>query len=155
MHRNRDLIDLLAALNAAGAEYLIVGAYALALHGKARATKDVDVFVGSDPANAEKVWNALRSFGAPLQELRVEDLATPGTFFIMGRPPNQIDVITQIDGVPFEQAWSNRVTATYGDQPAYFIGRDDLIANKKAAGRPQDLADVAYLEGSHDPYDVP
>lgn len=147
MHRNPDLIDLLAALNAAGAEYLIVGAYAFALHGRPRATKDVDIFVGSDPLNAEKVWQALDSFGAPLADLHAEDLSTPGTFFIMGRPPNQIDVITEIDGVPFERAWSNRVTATYGEQQAHFIGKEDFIANKKAAGRPQDLADVAYLEG--------
>ncbi|HKU81643.1 MAG TPA: DUF6036 family nucleotidyltransferase [Candidatus Tumulicola sp.] len=150
MHRNPDLIDLLAALNAAGAEYLIVGAYAFALHGRPRATKDVDVFVGSEPANAQKVWNALSRFGAPLHELRVEDLCVPGTFFIMGKPPNQIDVITEIDGVSFERAWSNRVTSSYGGEPAHFLGKDDLIANKKAAGRPQDLADVAYLESCAD-----
>lgn len=146
MQRNSDLTDLLAALNAAGAEYLIVGAYAFALHGRPRATKDVDVFVGCDKDNAQRVWNALVAFGAPLEALSVEDLATPGTFFIMGRPPNQLDIITEIDGVPFDRAWRNRVSSTYDGQRTNYIGKDDLIANKKSAGRPQDLADVAYLE---------
>jgi len=146
MQQNIDLIDLLAALNAAGAKYLLIGAYAFAFHGRARATKDSDIFIGCDSDNARKVWNALVAFGAPLTELREDDLATPGTFFIMGRPPNQIDIITTIDGVTFEQAWTNRVVAAYGDVPVAYIGKADLIANKKAVGRPQDLADVAYLE---------
>jgi hypothetical protein len=148
MHHNNDLTDLLHALNAEGAEYLIVGAYAFAFHGRARATKDVDIFVGSDPANAQKVWNALRAFGAPLEDLRLTDLASPGTFFIMGRPPNQIDIITSIDGVTFEQAWEARVRSTYGDIAVCYIGKAEFIANKLAVARPQDIADVAYLEAA-------
>ena len=147
MQQNSDLIELLAALNAAGAEYLIVGAYAFAFHGKPRATKDADIFVGSNPANAKRVWTALATFGAPMDDLKESDLASPGTFFIMGRPPNQIDVITAIDGISFEEAWSSRVESTYGGIPVAYIGKSALIANKKAAGRLQDLADVAYLEG--------
>ncbi|HEY9179457.1 MAG TPA: hypothetical protein VIO32_01980 [Candidatus Baltobacteraceae bacterium] len=85
MERNADLIDLLRALNAAGAEYLLVGGYALAFHGRVRATKDVDIFIGTDPANAHRVWEALRVFGAPLDGLVEQDLTRPGTFFIMGR----------------------------------------------------------------------
>ena len=146
MQPNPDLTDLLAALNAEGAEYLIVGAYAFAFHGRPRATSDVDVFVGSTPQNVKKVWRALVAFGAPLSELRIEDLSSPGTFFVMGRPPNQIDIITSIDGVTFEQAWKARVTSTYDEVPVSYLGKAELIANKKAAGRPQDLADVAYLE---------
>jgi hypothetical protein len=146
MQQNTDLIDLLNALNAEGARYLVIGAYAFAFHGRPRATDDVDVFVGSDPENAKKVWKALISFGAPLAELQSSDLSSPGTFYIMGRPPNQIDIITSIDGVTFEQAWATRVASTYGGVPVCYIGRAELIANKKAAARPQDLADVAYLE---------
>lgn len=146
MQQNTDLIDLLAALNAEQAEYVIVGAYAFAFHGRPRATSDVDVFVGFDPKNAQKVWKALMAFGAPLAELRPEDLASPGTFFIMGRPPNEIDIITSIDGVSFEQAWKTRVPSTYAGVAVNYLGRTELIANKKAAGRPQDLADVAFLE---------
>jgi uncharacterized nucleotidyltransferase DUF6036 len=145
MYLNSDLIDLLRALNGAGAEYLIVGGYAFAIHGRIRATKDVDIFVGTDASNAAKVWQALAAFGAPLDELRIEDLTTAGTFFIMGRPPNQIDIITAIDGVTFEQAWPNRVTSTYGGVDVHYIGRSELIANKEAAGRPQDRADVDFL----------
>ncbi|HEX3456981.1 MAG TPA: hypothetical protein VHR97_03420 [Candidatus Baltobacteraceae bacterium] len=140
------MIELLRALNAEGAEYLIVGAYAFAFHGRPRATGDVDLFVGSDSENAGKVWRALLTFGAPLEDLRRSDLASPGTFFVMGRPPNQIDLITAIDGVTFEQAWATRIESTYGDVPVSYIGRAELIANKKAAARPQDLADVSYLE---------
>ena len=150
MHQNTDLIDLLRALNAAGARYVIVGAYAFAYHGRPRATKDADVFVGSDPKNAERVWQALVAFGAPLDELRPADLATPGTFYIMGRPPNQIDVITEIDGVSFEKAWSGRVESTYAGVPVSYLGKTELVENKRAAGRPQDLADLAYLESTRD-----
>jgi hypothetical protein len=150
MQQNIDLIDLLLALNAEGAKYLIVGAYAFAFHGRPRATGDVDLFVGSEPSNAEKIWRALVAFGAPLEELKLSDLASPGTFFIMGRPPNQIDLITAIDGITFEQAWSTRIDSTYGGVPVWYIGREELIANKKAAARPQDLADVSYLESAKD-----
>ena len=150
MHQNIDLIDLLRALNDAGAKYVVVGAYALAFHGRPRATKDVDIFVGSDPENAEKVWKALVAFNAPLEELRPSDLASPGVFYIMGRVPNQIDIITEIDGVSFDEAWPTRVTSTYGGVPVYYLGRAELIRNKKTAARPQDLADVAYLESNAD-----
>lgn len=148
MQLNIDLIDLLGALNAAEARYLIIGAYAFAFHGRARATKDIDIFVGSDAENAHKVWQALIAFGAPIAELREADLAVPGTFFIMGRAPNQIDIITSIDGVTFEEAWQHRIAASYGGVAVNYIGRSEFIANKRAAGRPQDLADVAYLERS-------
>ena len=139
------MIDLLRALNAEGAEYLIVGGYAFAVHGRIRATKDVDIFIGTSKTNAANVWRALSVFGAPLDDLSVQDLCTPDTFFIMGRPPNQIDIITTIDGVEFEAAWSRRVELTYGGVRVHYIGLSDLITNKEASDRPQDRADVAYL----------
>lgn len=145
MHPNIDLIELLHALNTAEAEYLVIGGYAFAYHGRPRVTKDADIFIGTDPQNAVRVWEALAAFGAPIEGLGPSDLASPGTFFIMGRPPNQIDIITTIDGVEFEQAWQNRIAASYGGAATQYIGRADLIANKQAAGRLQDLADVAYL----------
>jgi hypothetical protein len=146
MQQNIDLIELLAALNAEGVRYLIVGAYALGFHGRPRATKDADIFVGADSENAQRVWKTLVSFGAPLEELRASDLSSPGTIFIMGRPPNQIDILTEIDGVSFEEAWSTRVTSTFCGVPVNYIGRAELVRNKKTVARPQDLADVAYLE---------
>jgi predicted nucleotidyltransferase len=145
MEPNSDLIDLLRALNDEGAKFLIVGGYAFAVHGRLRATKDADIFVGTDAENARKVWRALTAFGAPLEELEVQDLTRPDVFFIMGRQPNQIDVITTIDGVSFDEAWPNRLEASYGGVPVNYIGREDLIANKLAADRPQDRVDVAYL----------
>ncbi len=148
MQANNDLTELLALLNAEGAEYVIVGAYALALHGRARATKDVDIFIRSTAENAQRVWRALVAFGAPLSNLKVGDLASQNTFFIMGRPPNQIDIVTSIDAVSFEQAWATRVATRYGGVPVSFIGKAELIANKKATGRLQDLADVESLERS-------
>jgi hypothetical protein len=148
MEPNSDLIDLLRALNDEGANYLIVGGYAFAVHGRVRATKDADIFVGTGADNAAKVWRALASFGAPLDELRIADLTQPDTFFIMGRAPNQIDIITTIDGVSFEDAWRGRFQATYGGVPVNYIGRDHLIRNKTAADRPQDRIDVAYLRGA-------
>ncbi len=147
MEPNSDLIDLLRALNDEGASYLIVGGYAFAVHGKVRATNDADIFIGTDPDNGARVWRALATFGAPLNELRVEDLSQPHTFFIMGRPPNQIDIITTIVGISFEEAWPNRVVLTYGGIPVNYIARDDLIVNKEAADRPQDRLDVVYLRG--------
>ena len=137
MHQNIDSIDPLRALNAAAAKYVIVGAYALAYHGRPRATKDVDVFVGSDS-------------GAPLDDLRPADLATPGTFYILGRPPNQIDIITEIDGVTFDEAWRSRVPSTYGGVAVSYVGKAELIRNKRTAGRPQDVADIAYLESAEE-----
>ncbi|HEY5340298.1 MAG TPA: hypothetical protein VIK27_04660 [Candidatus Aquilonibacter sp.] len=89
------------------------------------------------------------AFGAPLADLRVDDLASSGTFFITGRAPNQIDIITSIDGVSFEDAWETRVETTYGGRPIAYINRSNLIRNKTAAARPQDLADIAYLERDH------
>jgi hypothetical protein len=145
MNQNSDLIDLLRALNAEDARYLIVGGYAFAFHARPRATKDVDIFVGTNAENASKVWRALRAFGAPMDELNEADLHAPETFFIMGRAPNQIDIITTIDGVTFDTAWANRQESFYGDIPVHYIGRGDLIANKTATGRPQDILDVSYL----------
>jgi hypothetical protein len=143
---NSDFRDLLAALNAAGAEYLVVGAHALAAHGHPRASKDLDVWVHATVDNAERTYRALAAFGAPLDDLRVDDLSTAGTIFQIGVEPVRIDIITSIDGVDFEEAWPDRVSADYGGQPVSVISRKHLIQNKRAAGRPQDVADVDALE---------
>jgi hypothetical protein len=143
---NPDFEDLLAALNDAGAEYLVVGAHALAAHGHPRASKDLDVWVHATADNAERTYRALASFGAPLDDLRVDDLSTAGTVFQIGVEPVRIDIVTSIDGVDFEEAWPDRMSVEYGDQPVSVISRKHLIQNKKAAGRPQDLADVDALE---------
>jgi len=143
---NRDFADMLSALSDAGADYLVVGAYALAAHGRPRATGDLDIWVRPTAANAEKVWAALARFGAPLFALRKEDLETPGMVFQIGVEPLRIDILTAIDGVEFEGAWERRLILEIDGQTVPLLGKEDLIRNKLAAGRPQDLADVAALE---------
>lgn len=143
---NPDFRDLFAGLNAAGAEYLLVGGYALAVHAAPRFTKDLDVWVNPTPQNATRVHEALRGFGAPLGELRVEDLASPGVVFQIGVPPNRIDVLTAVDGVAFAEAWPERLVTEYGGERVPVISRRHLAANKRATGRPQDLLDAEALE---------
>jgi len=143
---NHDFRDLLSEFNARRVEFLVVGAHALAAHGLVRATKDLDIWVRPAPANAQRVIEALRAFGAPLHDLTVRDLSLPGLIFQIGVPPVRIDVITEIDGVAFEDAWPARHVFRLGDQDAGVLSRQHLIQNKRAAGRPQDLADVSWLE---------
>jgi hypothetical protein len=147
---NPDFRDLLAAFNAHGVEFLVVGAYALAAHGLVRATKDLDVWVRPDAGNAERVIAALVEFGAPLHDLTVDDLSRPGLIFQIGVEPIRIDVITSIDGVKFEAAWPHRLEAKFADQSAPILSREDMITNKRAAGRDQDLLDVKWLEREKD-----
>jgi hypothetical protein len=143
---NPDFSDLLSAFNARGVEYLVVGAHALAAHGHVRATKDLDVWVRPTPANAVRVLRALADFGAPLQDLSAEDLSHPGLIFQIGVPPVRIDVITAIDGVEFDAAWPEHLRAHFGSLAVPVLSRRDLIANKRASGRLQDLADLERLE---------
>jgi hypothetical protein len=144
---NPDFSDLLSAFNAAGVEYLLVGAHALAAHGHVRATRDLDVWVRPSAANAARAYDALRRFGAPLHDLSEADLTTPGLVFQIGVAPVRIDVLTSIDGVGFPEAWRDRVATTFGDVPVPVLSRDHLIRNKRATGRLQDLADIERLEG--------
>jgi len=143
---NPDFRDLFAALNEAGARYLLVGGYAVAFHSEPRFTKDLDVWTEPGPDNAARVLEALRRFGAPLHELTAAHLARPGTVFQIGVAPNRIDVVTGIDGVEFPEAWTERAETTYGDQQVPVIGRHHLVQNKRASARPQDLLDLSILD---------
>jgi hypothetical protein len=147
---NDDFRDLLHCLREANAEFVIVGAHALAAHGLPRATGDLDVLVRPDAANAVRVYGALAQFGAPLAAHGVTeaDFATPDTVYQIGLPPRRIDILTQISGVTFDDAWTTRLEVHVLGAPLAFLGRDALIANKRAAGRPKDLADLAALESS-------
>jgi hypothetical protein len=120
----------------------------LAAHGRPRATGDLDLWVHGSPENAERVWAALARFGAPLGELTQADLATPDVVFQIGQPPCRIDVLTTIDGVAFDAAWPRRMTIEIDGMQVPVLGRDDLLVNKRATARPQDLADVAWLEAN-------
>jgi hypothetical protein len=144
---NEDFLELLSALNAAEARFLVVGGYAVGVHGHPRATKDLDVWIEANPTNAARVLGALRIFGAPLGDLREDDFWVPGTGFKMRMPPSRIDILTQVSGIDFAAAWLRRVEAEFGEGVRCpVIGVEDLLLNKRAAGRPQDEADVAALE---------
>jgi hypothetical protein len=145
---NEDFRDLLAALVAADARFLVVGAHALAVHGLPRATGDLDVWIASDPENAGRVWSALLRFGAPVAALGagVEDLTRPDQILQIGLPPRRIDILTSITGVSFEQAWPGRVVHDVVEGLRVpFLGRAELVQNKRAAGRAKDLADLEAL----------
>lgn len=142
---NRDFFDMLSALSGEGVEYLVVGAYALAAHGLPRATGDLDVWVRPTVDNTERVLRALRSFGAPLLDLTRDDLLRPDTVFQIGVAPTRIDLLTGVSGLTFDEAWPSRISVTLEGLPVPVIGFDELLRNKEASGRPQDLADAAWL----------
>jgi hypothetical protein len=144
---NEDFHDLLAALLDVEARFLVVGAHAMAVHGVPRATGDIDIWIASDPGNAGLVWTALARFGAPMAALGFsrEDLTRPDQVVQIGLPPRRIDLLTAISGVEFEPAWAARVAHEVGGLRVPFIGRAELIRNKKAAARAKDLADLEAL----------
>jgi hypothetical protein len=148
MATNRDFSDLLSELSAAEARFLVVGAHAVVFYSVPRYTKDLDLWIEPSAENARSVLAALERFGAPLSDLRLEDLTTPGIIFQIGVEPNRIDLLTDVEGLDFESAWKRRVAATYGDVPIFILSLDDLLASKRAAGRPQDLLDAEWLERS-------
>lgn len=147
---NEDFTDLLAALVDTGARFIVVGAHAMAVHGVPRATGDIDVWIAPGPENAERVWKALLRFGAPVEALGLsrDDLARRDQVVQIGLPPRRIDVLTAVSGVEFDEAWPGRVTHRVGSLAIPFIGREALIRNKRASGRPKDLADLEAL-GEH------
>jgi hypothetical protein len=145
-----DFLDLLRALLGADVRFLVVGAYAVGVHGRPRATKDLDVWVEASVENAPKVINGLVEFGAPLMGLTEADLHSPGVGLQIGVEPGRIDVLTSVSGVRFEDAWPQKVQANFAEGVrCNVIGLEELLQNKRAAGRPQDLADVAALERLH------
>jgi predicted nucleotidyltransferase len=143
---NQDHLDLLQSFIDGDVRFLVVGAHAVGYHVEPRATGDLDVWIEPTPENARRTHAALATFGAPLSELTVTDLATRGIVFQMGLPPNRIDVLTEISGVEFADAWPARVDATVGGLRVPMIGFEQLLANKRAAGRPKDAGDVDALE---------
>ena len=145
----QDYKDLLSAFHAHGVKYLIVGGYAVSFHAQPRFTKDLDLFVRADPENAGAIYRALADFGAPLSGVAESDLADPSKFVRFGYEPQAIDLMPSIDGILFDDAWTRRIERVIDEETgetAFFISKEDLIASKRAAGRIQDLADVAALE---------
>lgn len=142
---SQDYRDLLSTLNDCKVRYLVVGAHALAYYTEPRFTKDLDIWVEASPENAQKVFKALAAFGAPLTDVSVSDFTAPDLIYQIGVPPCRVDVMTGISGVSFSAAWRRRKRAEYGVVRISVLGRADLIRNKRASGRPQDLLDVRNL----------
>jgi hypothetical protein len=144
-----DFRDLLVELHDAGAAFVILGGHAVAFHGHPRATKDLDVLVRADPKNARLVYRALAAFGAPLKSFEVSeaDFATYNGVLQIGLPPRRIDIINSAAGITFDEAIAEGSSIELEGRRIPIIGRTALLKNKRAAGRPQDLADVHALDG--------
>jgi hypothetical protein len=142
---NPDFVDLLRAFIAADVRFLIVGAYALAHHGRPRATGDLDVWVDATPDNAPRVIRALSAFGAPITDISERDFSSPGVVFQIGVPPGRIDILTELTGVTFNDAWASRDAGTFGELTVDFLGREAFVRNKRATGRTKDLGDIEGL----------
>jgi predicted nucleotidyltransferase len=143
---NKDYKEMLQCLLEENVRFLLVGAYAVAVHGFPRATKDIDFFVWATPENAANLMRALAKFGAPLHDISEADLSSEGVVFQIGNSPRRIDIITNISGVKFEQAYANKTAISIEGIEVPVISLEDLIVNKRASARTQDMADVEKLE---------
>jgi hypothetical protein len=136
----------LRAFVAHDVRFLIVGAYALAVHGRPRATGDLDIWIDATPQNAGRVIAALAEFGAPMEQISEDDFARPGIVYQLGVAPGRIDILTQLTDLTFEEAWTDRIQHRLGDVLANIIGRQAFVRNKRATGRLKDLGDIESLE---------
>lgn len=143
---NQDFKEFAGLLASNRVDYLIVGGYALAAHGHPRYTGDLDFWIGTDTGNAWRVLSALRDFGFGDLNIQLEDLTQPGQVIQLGYPPRRIDLLTSIDGVEFDGCMTRKLVVHIDGLALNFIGRDDLLINKRASARPQDLADVDALQ---------
>jgi hypothetical protein len=144
----KDQKDLLRALNAHKVDYLVVGGHAAIAYGNARFTGDIDIWIRRSKENSIAVFRALVEFGAPLADIKPEDFNTsPTDYFQFGVVPDRIDILQGIEGVEFDDAWSRRVEMTVEDGlTAPYLSLEDLLHNKKAVGRPKDIADIHDLQ---------
>jgi len=145
---SKDFQDILRAFKAHQVKYLVVGGFAFGVHLEPRTTKDIDVWIRTDPENAKAVFDALAEYGAPIAGMTPQDFMD-GTVFQMGQTPNRIDILQQVSGLDFDSAWEHRLEGFIDENtPALVISRDDLIRNKLACGRHQDLLDVKRLRAA-------
>jgi hypothetical protein len=140
-----DWSELIGLLSAHRVRFLIVGAHALAIAGRPRATQDLDLFVEPTVENAERLGAALEEFGFSQLSRESHRFAEPERMARLGSPPLQIDIMTSIAGLSFQDAWNDRQTVAVGTTKAAVLSRQSLLTNKRAAGRAKDLADIALL----------
>jgi len=143
---NSDFRELLKIFGREKVKYLIIGGYAVAKHAEPRYTKDLDIWISNSGKNAERVFRALKQFGAPLNDITIEDFTVSSLVFQIGIEPSRIDILMGLKNLSFDDCWKRRTAAVIGEIEIYFISLDDLILNKQTAGRPQDLRDVEILE---------
>lgn len=146
MNVSKDFEELFGFFNARKVKALIVGGYAVSFHARPRTTKDIDIFLEPTDENARNVLLALSDFGFGSLPISIEDLTEPGRILQFGFPPCRIELLTSIKDVSFDQAWELRVAGYFGREPVFYLGLEDLIRNKEAVGRLQDLADVDVLK---------
>jgi hypothetical protein len=144
---NSDFRDMLFAFCEEKVEFMLVGAYAVAAHGVPRATGDIDLWIKCSPQNADRVWSALNRFGAPLSNISKLDFEKPDTVVQIGVTPRRIDILTGITGVEYADAQPQQILVDIEELKVPVIGLADLVRNKLAVGRPQDIADAARLTG--------
>jgi len=146
----KDLREFIELLNSEGVRYVIVGGYAVAFHGHPRVTGDIDVFVDATATNSSKMERVVRAFGFPGPGLSAADFAKRDKIVQLGLPPNRVDIITSIDAVTFDEAWSTRVEATLDDVRVNYISKELLLKNKAATGRAGDAADIERMQRDDD-----
>lgn len=141
----KDIIEFMELCNKHEVKYLVIGGYAVSIHGHPRSTKDIDVCIEMSEMNASKMVQVINEFGFSSLKLNKEDFLKRDSITQLGYPPLRIDILNDLDGVPFEEAWQNKKIVSFENVPINFIGYNDLIMVKQQAGRPQDIADVDRL----------
>lgn len=144
----RDWSELIESLCSNRVRFLVVGAHALAVHGRPRATGDLDLLVEPTPDNARRLGDALTSFGFPALGADAGAFSRPDRMATLGREPLRIDIMTSISGVSFSEAWRGRIRVRLGNRVVSFLGKREFVKNKTSAGRPKDLLDLALLAGA-------
>ena len=147
MSLSADWKEFIELLNSNGAEYVIVGAHSLAFHGQPRFTGDLDILVRPATENARKLISILRQFGFSEMKITENDFVEPGQVIQLGRAPNRIDLLTSLSGVGVDEAFATKVAAQLDTLPVFILSKELLMRNKRAVGRPQDIADLDHLEG--------
>ena len=146
MKLDKDLLELLELFRSKGVEFLVVGGHAVAFHGYPRLTEDLDLFVRPDLVNGQRIVAALQEFGFGSRDITPADFQADDRVIQLGRAPNRVDLLTRLYGVDFSAAWERRIAADLDGAPVWINSRSDLIRNKRATGRTQDMADAERLE---------
>jgi hypothetical protein len=146
MRVENDFKKFIGLLNEHKVRYLIIGGFAYSFYAEPRFTKDIDFYIDTSSVNANKLLKVLEKFGFKDVDLTKDDFQQPEQIIQLGNAPLRIDIVTSIDGVNFKEAWNNRASGRYGNLNANFISKSDLIKNKKATGRVQDIADLEKLK---------